>query len=216
MSSDLPVAAVATGEPPPPVKLHAFGVEEVPADLIADVRRLLGLSATAQARFWEVLGPSLASVVAPEVDRLLRRFAEAHHVDGMALAHAVKGCRNLIRQASAVGLDSRLFAEDLARIGGGGAALGDLLAPGYEHVNGPLRSDIHRSAVADQGKLLESVRFRVDLLSAVNQGVKLRFPAVTLTLHYREGSRREQVTLQVLPEVLKQLHGMCEQILGRR
>jgi hypothetical protein len=209
-------AAGTPADPPPTIRLHAFGGEEAAPELLADVRRALALPATAKQRLWEVLGPSLAGSVPSEVDRQLRRFADAHKADGMLLARALKGCRTLLRQAAAIGLSPQLLAEDLTTIAGGAPDLGALLVHGYEHVNERLRMDIHRAAIAEHGKLLTGVRFRVDFLSASDQGVRLRFPAVTLTLHYREGTRNDQVTLQVLPDVMKQLHGVCEQVLGRR
>jgi hypothetical protein len=223
MSSDVPAAGAPTGSarsalrpgPGAPLELHCFGGQPAAPELLDDVRRLLALPAEARRRVWQVLGPSLPDTVAPEVDALIVRFAAAHEVDSVALARALKGCRALVRQASAGGLPPKLFAEDLMRIAGGSPELAQVLLPGYERVKDELRRELLGAAVADHGKLLEDVRFRVDLLTASDRGLRVRFPAVTLTLHYREGSRREQITLQLLPEVVKQFQRMCEHVLRR-
>jgi hypothetical protein len=198
------------------VKLHCLGGNSPAPELAADLRGILALPEAARARFWDVLGPSLGEPVPREVGGLVARFVQEHSADAGALPRAVKAARALVRLASALDVAPKLLADDLAAIANGSSAIADVILPGYERARGQLRAEAARRTVADHGRLLEAVRWRVDMLSASDRGLGLKLPVVTLTLCYREGNQREQLSVQVLPDVLRQLRGICDRVLGRR
>ena len=59
-----------------------------------------------------------------------------------------------------------------------------------------------------------AAQWRVDTIEASERGVKLRLPVAMLTLHYREGSEVGRITLQVLPDMMGELKGICERVLS--
>jgi hypothetical protein len=199
-----------------PIHLQCLAGQPASPEVIADARRLLALPEGARQRLWQVLAPSLAEPIPPEVAPLYERFVKEHGVDGGALARALKVARLLVRQASALDLEPEQFADDLEKLGGGSRAIADALVPGYPRARQRVRAEILSGAVADHGRVLESFRWRVDMLASSDRGLGLKLPVVMLTLHYREGERREQISLQVLPHLLGQLRAVCDHVLGKR
>lgn len=195
-----------------PQKLHCLGGAEAPPGIGADLQILMRLPESARASIWEALGPSLVEPLPADLEARLDRFCGAHGASGSDLARALKASRFLVREASALDLSRALFAEDLAALSGG-PDVGALLLPGYETAKAFVRRDIVRRALADHGKLLVDVEWRVDTITASGHGAKLRAPVAILTLQVQEGERQERVTLQVLPSTLEQLRKICDQIL---
>jgi hypothetical protein len=199
-----------------PVKLHCLGGQSPSPELASDLLGILSLPEAARRRFWEVLGPSLGDPVPREVEGKVARFVAEHGADAGATPRALKAARTLVRLASALDVGPKQLAEDLTRVAGGSPAIAEVILPGYDRARARLRAELGRRTVADHGRVLEAVRWRVDVLGASDRGLGLKLPVVTLTLHYREAGRREQLSVQVLPEVMKQLRDVCDRVLGRR
>jgi hypothetical protein len=198
---------------PPPLRLYCLGGGEAPPDLGADLLRLLRLPAEALQKIWQVLAPSLAENLAKETEQLLDLFCAAYRVDQDDLGHAVKACRFVIREAAQRDVPAGAVAEDLDRLCPGDPLVKELVLAGYEPARQQIRHEIVRAAVADHGKLLVGVKWRVDAIEASERGAKLRMPVAILTLHYVEGADAGRVTLQVLPDMMGELRGVCEQLL---
>jgi hypothetical protein len=197
--------------------LHSLGGAAPDPEVVADLLRIRELPGAARQRLWEVLGPSLPEPIPRDVEALLDRFIAAHGADAVTLARALRAARALVRRASAFDVDPKRFGEDLAALSGGTSELGDVLLPGYERARALVRAEIAERAVAGHGRLLEKVAWRVDILTASDQGLGFKLPVLTLTLHYREGRRREQLSVQVLPHVLGEIRALCDRLLpGRR
>ena len=49
-------------------------------------------------------------------------------------------------------------------------------------------------------------------MEASEQGNELHLPVAMLTLHYRDGDGTKRLTLQVLPDMLAELQGICAAI----
>jgi hypothetical protein len=188
------------GQPPPPA-------------ILADARIAAALPRPVRERFWEVLGRCLGDPLPDDLDARLDRFVAEVRVDGDALARAIKACRFLIRTASLGDVAPRAFADDLVALAGGAPDLANLLMPGYERAKAQVRSDAVLRTVLDHGRVLEKINWRIDLLASSDRGHNLRLPVVTLTLHYREGTRRDQLTLQVLPDLVGELRAICNRVL---
>lgn len=199
-------------EPPSP-RLHSLGGSSPPAGVTADLRRVLALPASAQQRLWEVLGPSLREPVEPRIGEQVTRFCAAHDVREAELAPAIRACRFLLRGAAAEDLSPPRFAEDLTALAGeDGAALGNVLLPGYEAARAHVRGELLRRSLADHGKLLEGAEWRLDTASAGSRGKNLSVPVVNLTLSYREADSVERLTLQLTPDVLHSLRTLLGSI----
>src|SRR6516165_10675432 len=102
--------------PPPSIALRCLGGEVAPPELAGDLRRVLDLPAEALGRFWHVLGPSLGEPLPREAGPLLDGYCRAHHLDAEGLAHAVKACRFLLREAARRDLSREDFAADVATL----------------------------------------------------------------------------------------------------
>jgi|HubBroStandDraft_6_1064221.scaffolds.fasta_scaffold262549_2 hypothetical protein len=199
---------------PAPLRLYCLGGGEAPPDLGADLLRLLRLPAEALQKIWQVLAPSLAENIAKETEELLDVFCAAYRVDDEDLARAVKACRFVIREAAQRDVPAGAVAEDLDRLCPGDPLVKELLLAGYEPARERIRHDIVKAAVADHGKLLVGVKWRLDAIQASERGARLGTPVALLTLHYLEGAEEGRVTLQVLPDMMGELKQVCEKVLG--
>jgi hypothetical protein len=194
--------------------LQALGGSPAPPGLAPDLAALLTLPEPAREHLWQILGPSLADPVPAQVEADVERFCVTHDVDREQLGYTIRACRFLIREAASLDLPKDAFAADLAFLSSEAEAIGALLLPRFESAKAFVRREMLRNTIADHGKLLESVSYRVDAPSSSNRSKRLSGRVVSLTLGYREGDRRERVTLQVLPEALAELKKICDQLLS--
>jgi len=209
-------------------RLHCLAGQSAAAELARDARLVAALPPAAREHLWEVLGPSLRDPVPPGLEATLDAFVRAHAVDAVALALALKAHRFLLRQAAALNLEPRQFAEDLAALAGhpegdpqttgtdGGPDVVAALMPLYPRAVATVRDELIRRTLADHGNVLEEIRWRVELLSSSDRVLGLRVPILVLTLHYRKGERLEQLTLQLLPDLVRRLGAVAERALTRR
>ena len=197
-----------------PMKLHCLGGISAPVEIVGDLRKLLDLPPRARQTLWEVLGMCLGAKIPPEAEARLTEFCKTHGADEGALGAAIKACRFLLRSAASLDLSRAVFAEDLANLSGEGQELSELLLAGYDRAKNLIRVEILQGALADHGKLCEGIDWRVDYLTSSNRGEKLRIPVAMLTLRYREGSRSDRITVQFLPDAIKDLRKICDQILS--
>lgn len=200
-------------ENPTPPALHALGGGQAPPDLADDLRRVLRMPAEALQRFWQALGPCVAETLPDELERHLDAFCAAHRLSDDDLAQAIKGCRFLIQSAARIDLPAEQLAEDLDRLCPEAPVIKALLLAGYPQAKAQLRRAIALSAVEAHGRVLVGAQWRVDTIEASERGAKLRAPVAVLTLHYREGTETGRITMQVLPEMIRELEGICEQVL---
>jgi hypothetical protein len=185
-----------------------------PAEIVGDLRKLLELPPRARQTLWDVLGVCLGAQIPAAAEARLTEFCKAHGADQGELAAAIKACRFLLRSAVSLDLSRAVFAEDLASLAGEGRELSELLLAGYDSAKKLIRAEILQGALADHGKLCEGIDWRVDYLASSNRGEKLRIPVAMLTLRYREGSQSDRITLQFLPDAIRDLRKICDQILS--
>jgi len=197
-----------------PMKLHCLGGISAPAEIVGDLRKLLDLPPAAFQTLWEVLGLCLGAQIPPAAEARLTEFCQTHGADEGALVAAIKACRFLLRSAISLDLSRAVFAEDLASLSGDGPQISELLLLGYERAKSLIRAEILHGALADHGKLCEGIDWRVDYLTSSNRGEKLRIPVAMLTVRYREGNRSDRITVQFLPDAIKDLRKICDQILS--
>lgn len=197
---------------PPTATLRCLGGRPAPAEIAADLEPLGRLPAPARQQLYGALGPCLAEPVPTSIEAAFETFCKAFQVDEGALARAFRASRFLLRQAASIDLPAAAFAEDLGKLGQG-EDLAAVLMPGYEAAKSMVRAEIATTALADHGKVVERVDWRVDQVMASNRGEKISVPVTVLTLGFREGERRDRITLQLLPEALRELRAMCDRLL---
>jgi hypothetical protein len=151
--------------------------------------------------------------MAPGADALLDAFCVEHGVAPDDLGRALKAARFLVREASRRNVDLEGFAEDLALLSSDGA-LARVLLRGFEAGRAQVRREALARTIANHGRVLRDVEWRVDVIAASTQGDALRAPVAFLTLRYEEDGEQKVITLQALPDVLQKLEAAC-QILRR-
>lgn len=197
----------------PPPTLHAAGGARPPPDLAGDLGRLAAMRPEAVAKLWQALGPCLSDPGSEETARTLDVFCAAYGVDEDDLARGIKACRYLIEGGARLDLPAEKVAEDIGRLCPEAPEIGTVLLAGYEPVKAEMRRAIVASALAEHGKLLLGVQWRVDVVDSSDRGARLGVPVVMLTLRYREGSEERRITLQALPDMMGQIKGICEHVL---
>jgi hypothetical protein len=199
---------------PLPLRLHCLGGAEAPAAIASDIRILATFPERARERFWEALGPALKEPLTRDIEAHLDGFCRAFEVSGDELGRAIRASRFLVREASFRDLPRAAFAEDVIRLAGDANEVAAILLAGFEAGKGVVRREILETTLADHGKLVESVEWRVDNLASSSRGDRLQVPIVCLTLGYREGERRDRITLQLTPEALRTLKRVCDRLVS--
>jgi hypothetical protein len=194
-------------------RLHCLGGQPVPDGIERDLARILELPASARARFWEVLGPCLAEPLPDTVEGRLDAFCRAHEAPSENLARALKACRFLLWQASSRGLACDAFAADLASLHPS-QELADILLAGYDAAKAQVERELLRAALLDHGNVLEGVDWRVDHVATSSRGGLLHEPVGVLTLRYRAGGKSKRLTVQLVPDALRELHQACESVVA--
>ena len=141
----------------------------------------------------------------------LDAFCTTHSVNGDTIARALKGCRFLVWQASTREVPRERFAEDLASLSPSGD-LANVLLSGYEAAKLQVCNELLRGTLLDHGNVLDGVDWRVDRVTASNRSGILRATVGVITLRYRAGGRDERLSVQLVPEALRELHLACEQL----
>jgi hypothetical protein len=195
-----------------PERLRSLQGKPTPPSLAADLRRLSRLPEAARATLWSVLGPCLAEPLPAQTEGLLDAFCRAHRLQRDDLAGAVKACRFLLREAAGANVARATFVQDLRALGGDDEAVEQFFLAGYDAACKLLRQEILQGTLADHGKLLVGADWRLDSVEASSRGSKMRVPVALLTLRFRDGEKTGRITLQVLPETLRELRETLSQI----
>jgi len=189
-------------------RLRCLGGHQAPPEVGADLAMLKMLPLAARRQLYRVLGPCLAEPIPNTMDERIDEFCRELHVDAEVLARVLRASRFVLREASIADLSEADLAEDLATLGDTGE-ITNVLSPGYEMVKKVVRAEVARGALADHGKVVERVAWRMDQVTSSSRGGNLNIPVGVLTLWYRDGERLEQVTVQFPPDAQQELRQMC-------
>jgi len=195
--------------------LHSLGGQTAPAEVERDLALVLELSPSARARLWEALGPCLVEPLPESLEARLDAFCRAHEAHPDVLSRALKACRFLVWQASSRGLPRQAFAADLAALHPS-LELSDILLAGYDAAVAQVRRELLRGALLDHGNVLDGVDWRIDYVATSSRGGVLRAPVGVLTLRYRTGGKEERLTLQLVPEALRELQEACASLTAAK
>lgn len=195
------------------LSLSALSNDEIPAALRGELCAVLELPEGALRAFWMLLSLALYDVPPRDLERESARFAEEHGIDPKVMAGALRAHRFLLREAAKRNITKEQYAEDLATVAGDeerAKRLHAVLLPGFEPAMERVKQEIITGGIADHGKVLTEVKWRVDSMLASDRGSSEQKRIGMLTIGYREGRREDRVTLQVLPDGLQALYEACK------
>jgi hypothetical protein len=189
-----------------------------PARLARDLGTLLELPEAVLASYAEVLEPNLADAIDDRTETRVARFAQRHSIGVEALAPSIKACRFLFTSAVRAGISVEDFALDLVALLSpeGGARAARCLCPLFETFVPELRRAAVFRSVAEHGKLVRAVRWRMDVIKGSDHALRLEVPVATLTLQYQEGANLGQVSVQLLPEQAAELRRALSMLVDER
>lgn len=193
--------------------LRALDGGAPPPGLAGDLRSLSALPASVCASLWDVLGVNLGAQITEEAKAAVDAFCEARRVRATDLMAPVKACRYLIRQAARRNLNVDDFRNDVRLLCGEGSVVEAHLVGWYELALPMLRQEFVSAALAAHGKLAIGVDWRLDGILMSQEGENLGVPVAMLTFRYLEGDEKKRITLQFVPEVIRELHAICEKML---
>jgi hypothetical protein len=144
-----------------------------------------------QARkgFWGVLFPALLEPTNPANKQRIEAFSREHGLEEVAVVSAMRGCDFLIRQACALDMDAAPFRQDLAALSEGDEQGAEFILSQYEGAKAELRKFIIQESLADHGKVLVGIDWRVDNVTASDRGAKLNTTGGTDYFSTHPGSR---------------------------
>lgn len=193
--------------------LHCFAGASPPTAIRQGFGMLLSLPEHAIRALWPLLETILQE---PDSDpaQLAQFAAQQHNVESSRILHALHACDVLLRQAAALNLSPDEFQADLESLGPGAAAPSQLLMPRFAAAMDWLRARILENTLADHGKVVTDLDWRVEQLQASNHGAALETRILHLALRYREGEERGVIRLQFTPVAADALKTLLGQ-LGR-
>jgi hypothetical protein len=173
--------------------------------------RLASLPDAARASLWDVIGPALTEHAA-SVDGRIERFARRHGLEPAVVAEVTRAALAVVRRGVQAGLSRDDFAawlvgqcpEPRAR---------EVLVSGYEPAKILLERERLRALLAEQGSVVEAVRWRIDTITGASSAERLRQQVALVSFQVRNGARRERVSMQMMPDALRELQKLCARML---
>lgn len=183
-------------------KLSCLMGGPAPAELRDNLVSLLALPPAVQQSFAEVLEPNLAAVIDDRVETRVKRYCRDHGIDPDALAPAIKACRFLFTSVVKAGIDREAFIRDVETLVAepDRTPLLERVLPLFDEAYPKLMQAAALHSVAEHGKVVCGVRWRVETIQASDHGANLNVPVATITFQFREGPNAGQASYQFLPE----------------
>lgn len=198
-----------------PAKLKCLQGQPPTADLVRRWRRFEELPAAAQARVWDGLTPILLGLPQQEVPNHVAQFAASLNLDAGDLSLALEGCHVLLIEATARDLDVAEFDADLRALGGdaGSPSARAVLLEGYDRAKKLIRQRLVAKSVADHGKVLTGLNWRIDRILSSSHAIDLNTPILLMNLHYEEAGEKQHIIFQVSDDILRMLRDFCDRML---
>jgi len=186
------------------------------AELVRRWRRYLELPAAAHAQFWEIMNPILLGLPEQTVPQHVAQAAQRLNIESTDLALALEGCHVLLTKATAANLDTAGFDRDLRALSGeqGEQHLARAtLIEGYERAQRLIRQRFVAASVAEHGKVVTGLNWRIDRILASSHGTGLNTTILLMTLHYQDAGKDHTMTFQLSDATLRQIRDFCDQML---
>jgi hypothetical protein len=195
---------------PPEIKLNCCQGRPAPVPVVEGWRQFLRFPEQARKGFWGVLFPALLEPANPSNKQRIEAFSQEYSLEEENVLSAMRGCDFLTRQACALDMDTASFRQDLVALSEGDEQGAEVIVSQYDRTKADLRKAIIQESLADHGKVLVGIDWRVDNVTASDRGAKLDTTVVLLTLRYRDGTRLERITLQLTPEAIRELKSFSD------
>ena len=194
--------------------LRTFGGRPAPDGIAADLRTIMLLRSEVREKYFDLLAPNLAAELGQDEAAYTMKWLQNHNVDPYASAPSVKACRTLFREAARNDVSADVFADDVASLVAEEPELVTTLCAWFDKAQPLLRKEIVVHTIARHGNLAKAIDWRVDKITTSKRGKNINTAVAVLSFQYREGSSDKTVTLQFLPELLKELQDACAEILA--
>ncbi len=198
-----------------PIKLNCLKGQPAPPIVMAGWKRLIRFSEQARKAFWNLLAPVLLMPDQADNQNLITLFCKEHEIAPDAVLAVVGCCEVLLKQAAALDLTVEAFRQDLLSLSDDGADLADFVSERYPEAKKELRQKILMASLADHGKVMTDLAWRLDKVQHSSKGNHLNTDIVLLTLHYREGQSPGTITLQLTRETARMLRHFCDRFDDR-
>lgn len=189
------------------ITLHCLMGQAAPPELGDNLATLLSLPEAVQKTFAEVLEPNLAPVIDDRAETRVKRYCRRYEIDPAVLSPSVKACRFLFTNAVKACIDRDAFIADVSALlpGVEGPRALDLLLPLFDVAFPKLMQAAMFQSVAEHGKVVRAVHWRMDMIKASDHAFKLDVPVATITLSFQEGPNAGQASYQLLPDQAAEL-----------
>jgi hypothetical protein len=200
----------------PPVTLQCLMGGAAPPDLGDNLASLLALPEAVQGSYAEVLEANLSPIIDDRVETRMKRYCRRYGIEPELLAPSVKACRFLFTSTVKAGVDREAFVADVTTLLSEEQAAGVLerLLPLFDDAFPKMMQAAVFQSIAEHGKVVRAVRWRMDVIKASDHGLNLEVPVATITLQYQEGPNAAQASFQLLPEQAAELKRALSNIVG--
>lgn len=198
----------------PTISLQCFGGAAAPAPVIVGWRHIVGLPENVRQEFWTLLDRAVMAPDDPSYQERLDNFCQTNESAHASVLQALQACDFLLGNASAHNLEPEVLKQDLIALSEGNTPLVDEFQKYFSAIKQMLRNRLTDITLADHGKLLTGLDWRVDNVTASDRGTQLNATVVYLTLHYREGDDHDRVSLQLTPESIQHLKAFTDRFGG--
>lgn len=188
------------GQRPSPEVLDAWG-------------QVLRLPDAARAGFWGLLTAAVLEPLDPRAGERITAFANESGVERDKLLQALQVCDLLLGGGATHDVSADDLHRDLIALSGGSMSLHDDFVRQYATVRPVLRARLVEQALADHGKVLIGLDWRVDNVTASGRG-QIATTVVMMTFRYREGDEFGRVTVQMTPDSIKALKAFADRFSG--
>ncbi len=195
--------------------LKCLDGQPAPNELVRRWRRYLELPGRVHAKIWEVLTPILLEIPQEQKAQHVTGLASTWGVEASDLSLAAEGCHALLLGATARGMDAADFDADLKTLGGEAdvPVARAALIEGYDRASNIIRQQLVAKSVAEHGKVLTGLNWRIDRILSSGHGVELNTPILMMTLHYEDAGEKRHITFQMSDRVLKMVRDFCDKML---
>lgn len=194
----------------PQISLQCLSGAAAPPQVVAGWRKLARFPEVARQGFWDLLGLAVVEPGDPGHQERLEAFCRDQEMAMATVLQALQACDFLLGSATTLNLASEALRQDLTVLSEKPIPLVDEFLGRYESAKPLLRTRLMEATLADHGKLLTGLDWRVDNVTASDRGAQLNATVVYLTLRYRDGDDQNRVTFQLTPEALKKLRAFTD------
>lgn len=193
-----------------PPALHLTGGEPAPEPVVDGWGYFMAMPASVQQSLVELLAATIAESDEGALGAMVARFADGNSLDRDAAILALRSCQFLVRHAAGLDLDGSRFVEDMAALSGDDKGALRVLSSRYGPLKQQIREGLLLQALADHGKVLVDLDWRVDHIKASDRLAGPDRTVVLLALRLRDGDQMEQVRIQLTPRSIELLRRFCD------